>query len=643
MRRSIATVSLSGTLAEKLEAISVARFDGVEIFENDLTFFPGNPRQVAGMAADLGLAIDMFQPFRDLEGVDDATFQRNLDRAERKFDLMGELGAPLLLVCSNVSPEAIDDDERAAAQLARLAERAARRGIKIGYEALSWGTRVKTFDHAWRLVAKADQPHLGLILDSFHTLALPDDWSGIADVPGEKIFYVQLADAPRLGMNALTLSRHFRCLPGQGDFDVPGFLRAVIAAGYAGPISLEIFNDDLRQASPRNTARDAMRSLLWLEEKARRGIEAEVAADPSVPRPRRRVELFDPPPAPDFGGFAFVEFAVDHGARAALADWLAPFGFAPLGRHRSKDVDLWGQGDIRFVINSERDSVAQAYYLMHGPSVCALALETDDPLAATARAETYGAGRFEGRVGAGELTIPAIRNQDGSLLYFTARDAAGGYAFERDFVPVEGGPAAAGIGVTRIDHVAEALPEGGLDSWVLYHRAVLGLEPETTWILPDPYGLVRSRAVSNASRRIRMPLNISEGRRTATARSVSTYSGAGVHHIAFETDDIWTAARALKAAGAPILSIAPNYYADIAARFGLDDELVHEMQSLGILYDRVGAAEFFHLYGTPFQDRFFFEVVQRKGGYDLYGAANAPARMAAFADLRRRTDTLEIM
>jgi 4-hydroxyphenylpyruvate dioxygenase len=644
MRRSIATVSLSGTLPEKLEAISIARFDGVEIFENDLTFFPGNPRQVAAMAADLGLAIELFQPFRDLEGVDDATFARNLDRAERKFDLMGDLGAPLMLVCSNVSPDAIDDDERAAAQLRALAERAAKRGLKIGFEALSWGTRIKTFDHAWRLVEKADHPHLGLIVDSFHTLALPDDWSALAQVPGERIFFVQLADAPRLGMTALTLSRHFRCLPGQGEFDVPAFLRAVIAAGYAGPISLEIFNDELRRAAPRTTARDAMRSLLWLEEKTRGLLEAEAAVAPAgeKKRIRRRVELFDPPPAADLDGFAFVEFAVDHGARAELEAWLAPFGFAKLGRHRSKDVDLWGQGDIRFVINSERDSVAQAYYLMHGPSVCALALETDDPHAALARAESYGAARFEGRIGAGEMTIPAIRNHDGSLVYFTGRDAGGAYAFESDFV-LEGVPNRSPAGLRRIDHVAEALPEDDLDSWVLFHRAVLGLEPETTWLLPDPYGLVRSRAVSNASRRIRMPLNISEGRRTATARSVSTYSGAGVHHIAFETADIWAAARALKAAGAPILSIAPNYYADVAARFGLDDALVDEMQRLGILYDRTGEAEFFHLYGTPFQDRFFFEVVSRKGGYDLYGAANAPARMAALAELRRRGDIVEYL
>src|SRR5919202_2596519 len=130
MRRSIATVSLSGTLPEKLDAIAAAHFDGVEIFENDLLFFAGPPRDVRRYAGDIGLTIDLFQPFRDFEGVSDEQLRRNLDRAERKSDLMQELGAPLMLVCSNVGPNVSADEERAAAQLYELAERAARRGLK---------------------------------------------------------------------------------------------------------------------------------------------------------------------------------------------------------------------------------------------------------------------------------------------------------------------------------------------------------------------------------------------------------------------------------------------------------------------------------------------------------------------------------
>ena len=130
---------------------------------------------------------------------------------------------------------------------------------------------------------------------------------------------MQLADAPRLGVNALTLSRHYRNLPGQGDLDVPGFLRSVLATGYTGTISLEIFNDDLRAAPPRQTAHDGMRSLLFLEEQVRRSEETPREAPPR--KIRRRVELFDPPTPPALAGVAFIEFAVDETGERQLGEF----------------------------------------------------------------------------------------------------------------------------------------------------------------------------------------------------------------------------------------------------------------------------------------------------------------------------------
>src|SRR5574343_1050091 len=142
MRRSIATVCISGTLEEKLESIARARFDAVEIFENDLIYSRMSPREIRQRCADLWLGIDLYQPFRDMDGVGDAQFRRNLDRAERKFDLMAELGATMLLVCSNVQPDVIRDDALMAAQLREMAERAAQRGLRLAYEALAWGSPV---------------------------------------------------------------------------------------------------------------------------------------------------------------------------------------------------------------------------------------------------------------------------------------------------------------------------------------------------------------------------------------------------------------------------------------------------------------------------------------------------------------------
>src|SRR4051812_16387886 len=162
--KSIATVSLSGTLPEKLEAAAAVGFDGVEIFENDLLTYDGSPADIRRIAEGLGLEIIIFQPFRDFEAMPDNIRARNLDRAERKFDIMQALGTDLVLVCSNVQPSSINDDAKAAADLAEMAERAAKRGLRVGYEALAWGRHVNSWHHAWDIVQRADHPALGLIV-----------------------------------------------------------------------------------------------------------------------------------------------------------------------------------------------------------------------------------------------------------------------------------------------------------------------------------------------------------------------------------------------------------------------------------------------------------------------------------------------
>ena len=171
MRKSIATVCLSGTLTEKLTAASRAGFDGVEIFENDLLASPLTPEEIAARAADLGLGIDLYQPMRDIEAVPEEVFARNLRRARHKFEVMRRLGADTVLVCSSVSPQAVDDDALAAEQLSRLADLAQESGIRVAYEALAWGRHASTYDHAWRIVEAAGHVALGTCLDSFHILS----------------------------------------------------------------------------------------------------------------------------------------------------------------------------------------------------------------------------------------------------------------------------------------------------------------------------------------------------------------------------------------------------------------------------------------------------------------------------------------
>ncbi|MBK5527451.1 bifunctional sugar phosphate isomerase/epimerase/4-hydroxyphenylpyruvate dioxygenase family protein [Pseudomonas sp. TH06] len=624
MQRSIATVSLSGTLPEKLEAIAAAGFDGVEIFENDLLYYDGSPREIKQMCADLGIAITLFQPFRDFEGCRRDRLARNLERAERKFDLMQELGTDLVLVCSNASADSVGDQQILIDDLRLLAEHAGARGLRIGYEALAWGRHVNTYQQVWDIVRQADHPSLGVLLDSFHTLSLKGDPRAIADIPGDKIFFVQMADAPILAMDVLEWSRHFRCFPGQGEFDLPGFLAPIIKSGYTGPLSLEIFNDGFRAAPPRANAADGLRSLLYLEEKTRQRLEQE-----TQPVANREI-LFETPKASEYNGIEFLEFAVDESLGAKLSNWLERLGFVKAGQHRSKSVSLLRQGDINLILNSEPYSFAHSFFEAHGPSLCATAVRVNDSASALARAVAYKGQPYRGLVGPNELELAAVRAPDGSLIYLVDEEAD---VYGTDFNLLSGAVARGGL--KRIDHMAMALPADSLDSWVLFYKSLLDFEADDEVVLPDPYGLVKSRALRSRDSSIRLPLNISENRNTAISHALSSYRGSGVHHIAFDCDDIFAEVSRAKEAGVPLLDIPLNYYDDLAARFDFDDEFLSELAYYNVLYDRdAQGGELFHVYTEPFEGRFFFEIIQRKNGYAGYGAANVAVRLAAMAKSR---------
>ena len=606
-RRAIATVCLSGTLEDKLVAASAAGFDGIEIFEPDLVASPWAPKELTARCADLGLSIDLYQPFRDLDSTDPERFARNLRRAERKFDVMAELGADTVLVCSSVAPDAVADIDRLAEQLAAAAALAGERDLRIAYEALAWGRHVSTWDRSWDAVRRADSPALGLCLDSFHVLSRGGDPAGFADVPAEKLFFLQLADAPHMDMDVLQWSRHHRLFPGQGAFDLPAFLGHVLAAGYIGPLSLEVFNDVFRQAEPGRAAVDAMRSLLWLEE----GLALRCPDLGTTPAP----------PAPLLTGYAFTELAVDGLSAPQVAGALAGLGFSHIGQHRSKPVQLWEQGDARVLLNASvvRPSAAGI------AEVAALALESADPGRSAERAEAFRAPVLPRTRGAAEAELSAVAAPDGTQVFFARTGPEG---WPADFLPTgtEAGP---GAGITAVDHVALTQPFDSFDEAGLFYRAVLGLEPESVTEYAAPFGLVRSRAVTGPDRAVRLALSVSLLRRGEWAPGVPAPQS-----IAFATDDLVATARALRESGAPLLAVPANYHDDLEARLDLDPGLLDAMRECGLFYDEDAHGGYLHLVTDVLGSRVFFEVVQRIGGYDGYGAANAPVRMAAHRRLR---------
>ena len=593
MRRGIATVCLSGTLEQKLAAAAHAGFDGVEIFEPDLIGSQLTPIEIRARAAELDLSIDLYQPFRDFEGVGEGRLERNLRRAEAKFDLMGELGATMLLVCSNVADDAIDDDSLAAEQLHTLATRAAERGIRIAYEALAWGRRVNEYDHAWRIVESADHPALGVCLDSFHILSRGSSLDAIADIPAEKLFFLQLADAPHLVMDVLQWSRHYRCFPGQGGFDLADFTARVLAAGYTGPLSLEVFNDVFRQADPTRMAVDAMRSLLILEE--------------AVPSPGTRAL----PAPPRLSGYAFVELAVEPTSVGENQRLLHAMGFTPTAQHRTKPVTLWRQGDVRVLLNAGAPVAS---------GIAAIAVESSDPDRSARRAEALLAPVLERRRGPGEADLSAIAAPDGTSVFFCRTDdrpEAGRWLGDFEPLASTGEPTPT---LERIDHIALAQPFDYFDEAALFYRSVLGLEPLAALELAAPTGLVRSRAVTDGS--VRLALNV-------PVLAHDSAPGVGPQHVAFACSDIFGVAERMRERGLVPLAIPDNYYDDLAARTDLEAGLIAAMREYRVLYERDPTGEFLHFYTPTVGGRLCFEVVERRGGYAGYGAANAPVRMAA--------------
>ena len=329
------------------------------------------------------------------------------------------------------------------------------------------------------------------------------------------------------------------------------------------------------------------------------------------------------------GGAEFIEFAADAASAAELVAFFHGMGFRKAGRHVSKDVTLYRQGGINLVINTERAGFAHSAYVMHGTTVCAIGLRVDDAAATVARAAALGATTFAQAVGPGELTIPAIRGVGGGVIHFIDQSPALAKVWETEFVPAADEAEVADAGLTAIDHIGQTMPHDEMLSWLLFYTAIFRTRKSPMVDIIDPSGVVRSQAIENEGGSLRLTLNGAENPRTLAGRFIAESFGSAVQHVAFASTDIFATAAAFAANGFETLQITPNYFDDVEARFGLDPDFADRLRAANILYDRDEHGEYFQLYGPNFGEGFFFEVVERRGGYRGYGAANAPFRIAA--------------
>jgi sugar phosphate isomerase/epimerase len=270
------TITLAGPLEARLRAIHAAGFSQVMLNANDLAGHPGGPPAAIETVRRSGLRVTGFQVLRDFEGLSGHLHAYKVDIAKAMLEMCSALGSRVLLVCSSTSAHATHEPALLIKDLQKLAMLAVPHGIRIAYEALSWGRHVNEYTQAWDLVAEADRANLGLALDSFHILATGTSLERLEEIVAEKVVLVQLADFMwqeiRSREERIDTARHLRVFPGEGvhSAQVAELVRTLDRLGYRGDYSFEVFNDDYTQLPHAIVAERARRSVKWLTDQVSR-------------------------------------------------------------------------------------------------------------------------------------------------------------------------------------------------------------------------------------------------------------------------------------------------------------------------------------------------------------------------------------
>lgn len=270
------SVTLAGPLEARLRACRTAGFSQIMLWARDLAEYPGGMAAAVGLVKRSGLRVTGIQVMRDYEGLSGALHDYKLDIARHLLQVCKAVGARLLVVCSSTSSHASGERERIARDLAKLANTAVPLGVRIGYEALSWGRYVHAYEQAWEVVDMAAHANLGVVLDSFHILANQAELEGLDDIHPQKIALVQLSDFMwrdiRSTQERFETASHLRVFPGQGSHsaELSGMLRRLDRGGYRGDYSLEVVNDDYLQLAPEIPCERALAAAKWITDQVLR-------------------------------------------------------------------------------------------------------------------------------------------------------------------------------------------------------------------------------------------------------------------------------------------------------------------------------------------------------------------------------------
>ena len=348
-------------------------------------------------------------------------------------------------------------------------------------------------------------------------------------------------------------------------------------------------------------------------------------------RPGPETAPANPPPNPlGTDGFEFIEYTAED--PEALGTLFKQMGFDLVARHRSKEVDLYRQGSINFIVNREPRSFARSFAKKHGPSIAAFSIRVRDAAAALDHAVSLGATPFHGRVGPMELNIPAIKGIGDSLIYLVDR-YNGPTIYDIDFVPLpEVTQTPAGAGLLEIDHLTHNVYRGHMDEWASFYERLFNFREIRYFDIEGRLTGLRSRAMTSPCNKIRIPINESADDQSQIVEYLNAYKGEGIQHIALSTEDIYATVDMLKGWGIPFLDPPPDtYYEAVDKRLPGHGEDLETLKYHGILIDGIAGPKgqrLLQIFTATVIGPIFFEIIQRKGD-DGFGEGNFKALFEA--------------
>ncbi len=345
---------------------------------------------------------------------------------------------------------------------------------------------------------------------------------------------------------------------------------------------------------------------------------------------KRDMDTFENPMGTD--GFEFVEYTAPN--PELLGALFEQMGFTAVARHRSKDVLLYRQGRVNFIVNREPDSVAQSFARVHGPSACAFAMRVKNAAKAYQRALELGAKPFHGPVGPMELNIPAIRGIGDSLIYLVDRYPGNGgnlSIYDVDFVPLEGvDPNPAGAGLVEVDHLTHNVYVGRMDTWAQFYGKLFNFREIRYFDIKGKMTGLTSRALTSPCGKIRIPINEPSDQKSQIQEYLDAYHGEGIQHIALSTADIYATVERLRTQQVRFLDTPDSYYERVNARVKDHGEDLARLKANRILIDGEGLDKehnedkLLQIFTETVIGPIFFEIIQRKGNQG-FGEGNFKA------------------